>query len=136
LYLAFLSLLQLEELTFEWMYWSQAKEQFDDATLEYIDSLDAEEDLRLLSRCGWEVSAGVATTLRACTMLLKKGAARRMTAFDIGSLMVREHPSCPSALEDMVEEASARVDRQGLSGVSDFVSALGSVMDEELKTSL
>lgn len=117
------------------MYWSQSKEQFDDATLEYIASLDAEEDLKLLCRCGWNVNAGVATTLRACTMLLKKGAARGLTAYDIGSLMVRADFSRPSALEEMVEEAEALMDRQGLSGVSDFVSALGGIMDKEIKAS-
>lgn len=139
--MAFLfALLQLEDLTFEWLYWSQSKEPFDEETLQYIASLDAEEDLRLLSRCGWSVSAGVATTLRACTMLLKRGAAAGMTAFDIGSLMVREDLARPSALEEMVEEAQARADRRatGPNGASDLdsIAALGSVMDEQLMASL
>ncbi|KAG6575292.1 Phosphatidylinositol 4-kinase gamma 2, partial [Cucurbita argyrosperma subsp. sororia] len=34
--------------TFDWLYWTQAKQPYDAETLEYINSLDAEEDIAVL----------------------------------------------------------------------------------------
>ncbi|GAA0140828.1 nucleotide kinase [Lithospermum erythrorhizon] len=64
---------RFEDCTFEWLSWPQARVPFSLDTVEYIKSLDAEEDLALLQFYGWEVPLECARTLRISTMLLKKG---------------------------------------------------------------
>ena len=97
--------LQLEEVTFEWLYWSQARVPFSPTTLKYIASLDVEEDIQLLSRHGWSLSSTCARVFRISTMLLKKGAAAGLTPFAIGSMMCREIMDKKSPIEEMICEA-------------------------------
>ncbi|KAK8455509.1 hypothetical protein SEVIR_4G126600v4 [Setaria viridis] len=63
---------KFEDCTFEWLYWPQAREPFNNETIEYIKSLDAEKDIKLLKFHGWELSPRCARVLRISTMLLKK----------------------------------------------------------------
>ncbi|KVI04658.1 Ubiquitin [Cynara cardunculus var. scolymus] len=65
-----------EDCTFDWLYWPQAREIYLRATIEYINSLDAERDLELLKFHGWEVPVACACVFVISTMLLKKGATR------------------------------------------------------------
>ncbi|KAF8092911.1 hypothetical protein N665_0396s0001 [Sinapis alba] len=119
-----------EDCTFEWLYWSQARKPYSRETLDYIRSLDAEEDINLLKFHGWKVPLKTARTLRISTMLLKKGAERGLTAFEIGNMMCRETLSKKSLVEEMVEEAQEAV----LPGTSEaaFLEALSDVMDYHL----
>lgn len=122
---------QLEECTFEWLYWSQAKVAFDPQTLAYIKALDPDADVELLKLCGWNLSEGAARTLRSCTTLLQKGADAGLTPFQIGSMMVRSDPSRASVLEGLVEEAEALLDCNNLSADT-FSSVLSGVIDSHL----
>ncbi|KAF8113775.1 hypothetical protein N665_0045s0020 [Sinapis alba] len=119
-----------EDCTFEWLYWSQARKPYSTETLDYIRSLDAEEDISLLKFHGWKMPLETARTLRISTMLLKKGAERGLTAFEIGNMMCRETLSKKSLVEEMVEEAQEAV----LPGTSEnaFLEALSDVMDYHL----
>ncbi|KAJ0239931.1 Phosphatidylinositol 4-kinase gamma 4 [Hirschfeldia incana] len=119
-----------EDCTFEWLYWSQARKPFSSETLDYIRSLDAEEDISLLKFHGWKMPLETARTLRISTMLLKKGAERGLTAFEIGNMMCRETLTKKSLVEEMVEEAQEAV----LPGTSEaaFIEALSDVMDYHL----
>ncbi|CAF2303746.1 hypothetical protein HID58_016633 [Brassica napus] len=119
-----------EDCTFEWLYWSQARKPYSRETLDYIRSLDAEEDINLLKFHGWKMPSKTARTLRISTMLLKKGAERGLTAFEIGNMMCRETLSKKSLVEEMVEEAQEAV----LPGTSEaaFLEALSDVMDYHL----
>ncbi|KAL0896302.1 hypothetical protein Bca101_080263 [Brassica carinata] len=119
-----------EDCTFEWLYWSQARKPYSRETLDYIRSLDAEEDINLLKFHGWKMPLKTARTLRISTMLLKKGAERGLTAFEIGNMMCRETLSKKSLVEEMVEEAQEAV----LPGTSEaaFLEALSDVMDYHL----
>ncbi|KAF8088328.1 hypothetical protein N665_0546s0054 [Sinapis alba] len=119
-----------EDCTFEWLYWSQARKPYSRETLDYIRSLDAEEDINLLKFHGWKVPLKTARTLRISTILLKKGAERGLTAFEIGNMMCRETLSKKSLVEEMVEEAQEAV----LPGTSEaaFLEALSDVMDYHL----
>ena len=70
-----------EDCTFEWLYWPQAHQPYDSKTIDYIKSLDAEEDIALLKFHGWDIPVESARTLRISTMLLKKGVERGLTPF-------------------------------------------------------
>ncbi|KGN46357.1 phosphatidylinositol 4-kinase gamma 4 [Cucumis sativus] len=94
-----------EDCTFDWLYWPQSQQPYDAETLDYINSLDAEEDIALLKFHGWDLPLECARTLRISTMLLKKGAKRGLTPFDIGSFMCRETLTKKSMIEECVEEA-------------------------------
>ncbi|KAJ4870914.1 Phosphatidylinositol 4-kinase gamma 4 [Raphanus sativus] len=119
-----------EDCTFEWLYWSQARKPYSSETLDYIRSLNAEEDINLLKFHGWKMPLKTARTLRISTMLLKKGAERGLTAFEIGNMMCRETLSKKSLVEEMAEEAQEAV----LPGTSEgaFLEALSDVMDYHL----
>ncbi|KAL7199928.1 hypothetical protein ACSBR2_022105 [Camellia fascicularis] len=62
-----------EDCTFDWLYWPQARKPYNADTIEYIKSLDVEEDIALLNLYGWDLPLECARTLRISTMLLKKG---------------------------------------------------------------
>ncbi|KAL5220845.1 hypothetical protein ABZP36_025558 [Zizania latifolia] len=120
-----------EDCTFEWLYWRQAREPFSDETLSYIESLDVEEDVKLLKLHGWEPSLKSARVLRIGTMILKKGVARGLTAYQIGNMMCRETIRAKSKIEEIVEEAEGAV----LAGTDEeeaFMEAVSGIMDRRL----
>ncbi|KAL3337763.1 hypothetical protein AABB24_030075 [Solanum stoloniferum] len=94
-----------EDVTFDWLYWPQARQPFCSETIEYIKSLDAEEDIGLLKLYGWDIPLESARTLRISTMLLKKGAERGLTPFTIGNIMCRETLNKESVIEEILQEA-------------------------------
>ncbi|PKA54412.1 putative phosphatidylinositol 4-kinase type 2-beta [Apostasia shenzhenica] len=124
-----------EDCTFDWLLWPQSRQPFDSATLDYIKSLDAEEDIALLKFYGWELSLDCSRTLRVSTMLLQKGAERGLTPYEIGSILCRETIKKESKIEAMICEAADAV----LPGSSEacFMEAISEVMDhylDKLKT--
>ncbi|EER88404.1 phosphatidylinositol 4-kinase gamma 4 [Sorghum bicolor] len=121
---------KFEDCTFEWLYWPQAREPFNDETIEYIKSLDAEEDIKLLKFHGWELPPRCARVLRISTMLLKKGAARGLTPHDIGRILCRETVNRGSEIEDIIQEAEDAV----LPGSSEnmFVETVSEIIDHHL----
>lgn len=119
---------KFEDVTFEWIYWSQAELPFSPATLEYIASLNAEEDLALLQKHGWSMRTACKRVFRLSTMLLKKGAAAGLTPFQIGSMMCRETLDKKSAIEEMIEE----VEQGWMLTEREFLAAMSDVMDRYL----
>jgi len=119
--------MQFEDCTFEWLYWPQAREPFSTETLAYIKSLAGVEDIALLKFHGWELSPQCARVLQVSTMLLKKGAERGLTAYDIGNLMCREVVTRKSEIESLMEEAEDYF----LPGTSEetFLETLSEIMD-------
>ncbi|EEF39060.1 phosphatidylinositol 4-kinase gamma 4 [Ricinus communis] len=119
-----------EDCTFDWLYWPQAHQPFDSSTVDYIKSLDAEEDIALLKFHGWDMPVECARTLRISTMLLKKGVERRLTPFAIGSIMCRETLKKASLIEEIVQEAQDCV----LPGTSEvaFLETVSHIMDRRL----
>ncbi|GAA0149700.1 nucleotide kinase [Lithospermum erythrorhizon] len=119
-----------EDCTFDWLYWPQARKPFNADTVEYIKSLDADEDIALLHFFGWELPPECARTLRISTMLLKKGVEKGLTPYDIGNIMCRETLSKESVIEEIVQEALDCV----LSGSSEvtFMETVSSIMDSYL----
>jgi len=95
-----------EDISFEWTYWRQAKEPFSAESLQYISKLDAKEDLNALEALGISLREGCRHVFRACTSLLKKGAAHGLTPFEISNIMCREALE-PSPLEALFQVALA-----------------------------
>lgn len=103
----------LSETSFAWLFWPQAKQQFDARTLEYIQSLDACADqdhiAEYLGASALEYQAVL--TLHICTALLQVCALDwHMTAHDIGLIMCRQgtyrqRQPPPSILELLVAKA-------------------------------
>ncbi|KAL0283277.1 UNVERIFIED_CONTAM: Phosphatidylinositol 4-kinase gamma 4 [Sesamum angustifolium] len=120
-----------EDCTFEWLYWPQARQHFTVDTIEYIRSLDAEEDIALLRFYGWDLPLECARVLRISTMLLKKGVEKGLTPFAIGNMMCRENVRKESVIEEIVREAWDSV----LPGSSEaaFLDSVSSIMDRCLE---
>jgi hypothetical protein len=89
-----------QDISFEWLYWPQAKVPFSERTLSYIRALDADRDLATLTQHGLHIRPECQRVLKVATMLLQKAAARGMTPFQIGSIMCRE-ASQKSAIEKL-----------------------------------
>lgn len=119
-----------EDCTFEWLYWPQSRQPFNSETIDYIKSLDAEQDIALLKFYGWDLSVDCARTLRISTMLLKKGAERGLTPYDIGNILCRETVKKESKIEEIVREAKDAV----LPGTSEtaFLESVSKIMDHYL----
>ncbi|CAJ1961308.1 unnamed protein product [Sphenostylis stenocarpa] len=119
-----------EDCTFEWLYWPQARQPYSPESIEYIKSLDAEEDITLLKFHGWDLPVECARTLRISTMLLKKGVERGLTPFAIGSMMCRESLNKESVIEEIVQAALDSV----LPGTSEvtLLDAVSQIMDLHL----
>ncbi|XP_021292403.1 phosphatidylinositol 4-kinase gamma 3 [Herrania umbratica] len=119
-----------EDCTFDWLYWPQAHEPYSPGVVNYIKSLDAEQDIELLKFHGWDMPPKCARTLCISTMLLKKGAERGLTPYVIGRIMCRETLKEESVIEQIVREAEEAV----LRGMSDdaFFEAVASIMDQHL----
>ncbi|CAJ1974394.1 unnamed protein product [Sphenostylis stenocarpa] len=119
-----------EDCTFDWLYWPQAKEPYSTDTIDYIKSLDAEEDIKLLKFHGWDLPPMCAQILRISTMLLKKGAERGLTPFAIGSIMCRETLKKKSVIEQIVQEA----EEAAFPGASEgaFLDIVSAIMDSHL----
>lgn len=119
-----------EDCTFDWLYWPQARQPFSPETINYINSLDSENDIALLEHYGWNIPLKCARTLRISTMLLKKGAVRGLTPFAIGNIMCRENINKQSVIEEIVDEAEESL----LPGMSEaaFFEAVSDIMDSRL----
>jgi hypothetical protein len=121
---------QFEDCTFEWLYWPQAKEPYSSETLEYIKSLDPEKDIELLRFHGWEIPPSCTRVLRISTMLLKKGSAKGLTPFTIGSIMCRETLKEESVIEQIIHDAEAIVPTETTE--DEFISTVSAIMDNRL----
>jgi len=116
----------LDHAWFDWLNWSQANQPFDEEILRYIEKIDIEEDARILFELG--ISSESVKTMIVSSTLLKKGAASGLTLFDIGSIVCREDPDQPSALEEMMDAAS----KEGNGNETEILEALWRIMDNKI----
>ncbi|KAL8162454.1 hypothetical protein V2J09_013943 [Rumex salicifolius] len=119
-----------EDCTFDWLYWPQAKQRYSPETIDYIRSLNAEDDIDLLKFYGWDLSLECARVFRISTMLLKKGVEKGLTPYAIGNLMCRETLKKESVVEEIVREAMDSV----LPGSSErtLLETVSGIMDRRL----
>ncbi|CAL8472363.1 g11906 [Coccomyxa elongata] len=123
-----------QDISFEWLYWPQARATFDEATLAYIEALDAERDLAILAQHGLGIRPECARVLRVLTALLKKAAARGMSPFDIGSIMCREGMG-KSPLEKLHSRATAQAAAAGPAASAEplYLRCMDKLVDEYLE---
>eukprot|EP00457_Paulinella_chromatophora_P001038 gb/GEZN01001040.1/.p1 GENE.gb/GEZN01001040.1/~~gb/GEZN01001040.1/.p1 ORF type:complete len:937 (+),score=63.25 gb/GEZN01001040.1/:373-3183(+) len=91
------------DVNLEWLHWKQCKEPFSPETLAYIDALNPLQDalkLKQLNIRDEEVLTSLTTT-----MLLRKGAARGLTLYELGSIVQRPEFDTKSTLEKIVDQA-------------------------------
>ncbi|KAJ1438069.1 Ubiquitin-like domain superfamily [Sesbania bispinosa] len=122
---------KFEDCTFDWLYWPQAHQPYSAETVEYINSLDAEKDIELLKYYGWDIPLECARTLYISTMLLKKGVARGLTPYAIGSIMCRENLNKESVIEEIIGEAQDSL-LPGMEEESTFLESISRIMDSHL----
>ncbi|GJT24749.1 phosphatidylinositol 4-kinase gamma 2-like protein [Tanacetum coccineum] len=127
----FLISFQFKDCTFDWLYWPQARKPYSQEVLDYINSLDAEQDIALLNSHGWDLSLECARTFRISTMLLKKGAAKGLSPFVIGQIMCRETVDKESMIEKIVQKAHDSIVREINEAV--FLKTVSNIMDSELE---
>lgn len=119
-----------EDCTFDWLYWPQSRQPFSPETVEYVESLDAEEDIALLNFYGWELPSECALTFRISTMLLKKAVVKGLTPFTIGNIMCRANINKKSVIEEILQEAENHV--LPCSSNAAFIEAVSEIMDQRL----
>ncbi|XP_010522917.1 PREDICTED: phosphatidylinositol 4-kinase gamma 4-like isoform X2 [Tarenaya hassleriana] len=120
-----------EECLFDWTYWPQAKEPYASEIEEYVKNLDADQDIDYLKSYGWDMGQEFAKTFRICTMLLKKGVEKGLTAFEIGNLMMNPDPSSEEdSLAEMVLEAECLTQQE--EAEDEFFQNLSFLMDFHL----
>jgi hypothetical protein len=93
------------------LHWPQAKQPFSAATLKHIEEIDIEKDAQLLEEKLKINPAGI-RSMKMSTLLLKKGAAKGLSLFDIARLICREDPQAPSTLEQLFIRAQEEVKKQ------------------------
>lgn len=116
---------EMEETSFLWLTWPQAKRPFSSDILQYIASLDPFEECRLLQQAlprGHQLETQALLTLLVCTVFLQVCALEKgMTAFEIGMLMCRhgsfsQQQPQPSVLELLVtktlDDLGMQLDRE------------------------
>ncbi|KAK9861315.1 hypothetical protein WJX84_011048 [Apatococcus fuscideae] len=101
----------VEDLSFEWLFWPQAKKPFSPELLQYISQLDADRDLQLIADQRITLRPECERIFRVTTLVLKKGAALGLTPFQIGLFMSRRVCDA-SPLEVILEEALAEAAKQ------------------------
>ncbi|KAK3245615.1 hypothetical protein CYMTET_44827 [Cymbomonas tetramitiformis] len=95
----------LQDLSFEWEYWPQARMPYSEQSLEYISNLDADADLLMLAAHNIRLPADCQRVFRVCTLVLKKGAALGLVPASISECMTRKIWNQMSDLEKMSARA-------------------------------
>lgn len=93
-----------EDFKFVWLEWPQARQQFSVETLDYIKSLDAEKDIKILESNGLKFSKLSLRNLRILTKLLKRGAKRKLSPYQIGGILCRDSHGNSSVIEKVIAE--------------------------------
>jgi len=97
----------LDRAWFDWLTWPQSRVPFDDETKRYIESIDPDEDAKML-RQYLPIPDESILIMKISTMLLKLGVKYNLTLSQLGTMASRKVPEKPSVLEIMVETARAK----------------------------
>jgi len=92
---------KIKSMWFEWMTWRQAKQPFSKQSLEFIQSIDIEQDALILRSLSIEEES--IQLMKISTTLLKFGAIAGLTLYEIASCVCRKRPSEKSDLEIIVD---------------------------------
>ena len=105
----------LSDICFDWIYWPQSSMPFDEEMRAYINTLDVEKDLEKLRMHGIHLRMECELVFRVCNILLKLGAAKGLTAHDIGNIMCRQTMQ-QSILEKMSHHGLKKVSKGRMRG--------------------
>lgn len=97
----------LDRAWFDWLTWPQSRVNFDEETKRYIESIDPDEDAKML-RQYLPIPDESILIMKISTMLLKLGVKHNLTLSQLGTMASRKVPDKPSVLEIMVENARAQ----------------------------
>lgn len=98
-----------------WLSWKQMKVPLSAQDKEYIARMDADKDADLLSE-ELNIRWRCLLVLRVATRFLQKGAAADLTLYEIASLMSRDQPDKPSALEIVFAQAKTLAEKKRFGG--------------------
>jgi len=95
----------LDEVNHEWLFWPQAKKPFGEEELKFIESLDPEQDA-LMVTTSYPLANTYLLTLMIGTFLIKIGAKKGLTLYQIGRLFLRNGVS-ESSLERLIAKTES-----------------------------
>ena len=123
-------ILSLNESTFCWLTWPQAKLPVSTLLKDYVRSLDYNKDVSMLkTQIGESIPESSLMTLQVCTMLLQKGIEKGLSLYDIGTLMVTSVDTSP--LQEAVNTAIKKTYYEQIRSKSKFCSSNIFRMDHE-----
>lgn len=91
-----------------WLGYDQAEQPFSQKTLDYIESLDIDQDIEMLDS-NFKIRPECLRNMKVSSLLLQQGAARGLNLAQIGQILCRpDEDDCePSCLEKIVKRAEA-----------------------------
>lgn len=89
-----------------WLDFPQAEEPFSQRTLDYIERLDVDDDVRLIER-NFSVRTECLRNMKIASLFLKKAARKGLNLSQIGQILCRpdDDEEAPSLLENIVSKA-------------------------------
>jgi len=110
-----------DDIWFEWMTWRQAKQPFSKEALNYIASINLENDVTLLKSLGIEEDS--IKLMRLSTHLLQTGAQSGLTLHDIASVVCCKKPAAKSDFESLVDLAKYKSDKEMKMAVEELLAS-------------
>ena len=88
-----------------WMNWPQAREPITQRCLEYIEAMDALENIKFLQET-MPFRDKCLRNIRISSLLLKKGAKAGLSLYNIGTMLYRKgYSETPSVIEKIIEDS-------------------------------
>lgn len=117
--------LNKKNIWFEWMNWKAAKKPFDEETLQYILNIDLERNVEMLKE-KLHLRSECLKMFKLGTTLLKKGASKGLTLFEIGSMVCSTCPNQPCKLKTLIDQANTIAPNE------DNFNILSDLIEEEM----
>ena len=89
-----------------WLNWKQSKQPFDPYTIDFINKIDIEEDIKKL-KSSLNFKQIIFENMRISHLVLKKCAQNGLTLHDIGSIIARPDFDTKSILEELMVQAES-----------------------------
>jgi len=121
---------------FEWLHWKQAKQAFKKEHLDYIASLDVQQDAAVLDQLGFDKES-IRTMIISTTFLKIAALKFGYNLHQIGSILSRRKLTEESELEKIVkkaEDVNTWSDEDHTS--TKFIENLSKVITEELQNKI
>ncbi|EAS04300.2 phosphatidylinositol 3- and 4-kinase family protein (macronuclear) [Tetrahymena thermophila SB210] len=87
-----------------WMWWEQSEQQFSEKSLQYIEQIQIEQDLKILQN-QFNLREECLKCFRIANIVLKKGAQSGLTIKEIGNILYREDSEIESTVEKLIQDA-------------------------------